>query len=109
MHDVHEFDFIKLVHPNHPAALATSRTCFATETGSVSRCFDRKFFGIDDLLTKQIRDRHLSRRNEEMLIVLDAVHVVFEFRKLAGSIHAIAIHDHGRRDFIVAVLIGVQI
>ena len=64
---------------------------------------------VEDLVAIEIRDRNFGGRNEEEVVVRDAVRVVLELRQLAGAGHRRAIHEQRRPHFLVAVLARVHV
>ena len=57
----------------------------------------------------QVRDGHLSRRNEEQIVRRRLVCFVLELGDLAGALHHLALHDERRLHLNVGVLAGVEI
>ncbi len=70
---------------------------------------DGQVRGIEDFIAIEIRDRHLGRRDEEEVALLDPKGVLLKLRKLAGSRHRGTIYELRRHDFGVAVLADMQI
>ena len=93
MDDVDQLDLVELVHADEPAALAPRRSGFATEAWGVGSHLYGQIGFFEDLVAVKVRYRYLGGGSEEKSAVLEAIHVVFEFRKLPGPEHAVAIDD----------------
>ena len=104
-----QLHLVELVHPNDAARFPAGGTRFPPETGRVGGKFLRQLAQRQNLLPMKIGYRHLRRGREEHLVLLQAIHVLFELRQLRGADHAIATHQEGRTHFRITVLPRVQV
>ena len=120
--DRDQFDFCKLMLPDHAAGIATGRPRFGAEARRQRGQPHRQFFFVDDGFANQIGQRHFGGRDQPETIgqqpsigigeqfALDGPElIVLELRQLAGAVHHLVAHQQRRIDFGVAVLVGVQI
>ena len=97
------------MHAQDAAGVLAGRSRFAAEAGRVGGITDRQLVGLEDLVTVQVRDRHLRRGNEIQLVTSDDIHKIFFVRDLARAASRGRV-DHGRRPYLRhAVLIGVDV
>src|SRR5262245_16704785 len=83
--------------------------CFTAETGSVSDVPNRELLAFEHLFSVDVGHRYFGGRNEKEIWLRDTKQVFFELRELAGSRHGVTIHQKGRQDLAIAMLLGVQI
>lgn len=107
--DVDELHFVELVNADHAARVLARAARFAAETGRVGGVVNGEMLFGEDFLAVQIGHRHFGGGNKKKVFALDAVHVLFKFRELAGADHALAAHHEGRGDFGVTVFAGVEV
>src|SRR5687767_3956884 len=100
----HELHLVELVKAEQASRILAVGPRLAPEAWRV--CDERagKRCNVDDLVTVQVGDGNLGRRNQEHVIARKAVHVILELRQLAGSRHRRAIDDVRNPCLVVAVL-----
>src|SRR6185437_11586638 len=64
---------------------------------------------VEDLVTVQVRDRHLGSRNEEQVFPGDGVLLVLELGELRGPEHRRAVDGKRNPNLLIAVLRRVQV
>src|SRR5262245_31151611 len=82
---------------------------FAPKTRGVGDVSNRELLAFEHLFSMDIRNRHFGGRNEKEIWLRDTKQVFFELRELAGSRHGVTIHQEGRQNLAIAMLLGVQI
>ena len=82
---------------------------FGTEAGTVGAVTQGKVITIQDFIPVQIGNGYFRRGNQVHIHTLQLEHIFRKFRQLAGTLHAVAVHDKGREKFRVPMLSGMQI
>ena len=106
--DLHKLDLVELMHADDALVVSSGGSRLAPETGGVGRHFDRQVGFRQKRVAVEIGDRHLGGGGEENAIDavfsgIGAIHVVLEFRELAGAFHALALDEVRDVDLLVAV------
>lgn len=107
--DLNELDFIKLVHADDTPVVTTGAAGFTAEAGGLGGELDGEIGLGEEGVAVKISDGNLGSGDEELLVVSNAIHVVFKLWKLAGAFHALSINEVGNIDFLVSVLVGLEI
>lgn len=107
--DFHELDLVELMHANEAARAEACAAGFTTEAGCVSGVIDRQLLVRHDFFAMQIRHGHLGGRDEVKIVLGAVIHLIAEFRKLAGADEAIRFHQQRRADLLIAMLRRVQV
>ncbi len=107
--DVHEFDFVKLMHADESAGAEASAACLPAEAGGVSGVVDGKLVVFQDFLTVKIGDGYFGGGNEVEIVLGAVINLVAEFWELAGADEAFGFHEKGRTDLGITMLGGVEI
>ena len=91
------------------ACVAAGSHLFAAEAGGEGDVPNRQRGAVEDLLSIEVRDRHLGGRDEPEVLLGVAVEIVAELGQVAGADQALAPDHIGRVDLDVAVLGRMQI
>src|SRR2546425_795568 len=97
------------MHPQQSPRVPPGGSRFPPEARRVGGVTQRQLSAVQDLVAMQVRDGHLSRRNEEEIVGCRPVRVVGELGDLARALHRRALHDERWLYLHVAVLPGVQV
>ena len=97
------------MHAQQAARILARRAGFAAEARRVGRVLQGQLLCIQNLVTVNVGHRHFRRRNEKEIVRVRAVHVFLKLGKLSRARHHLAAHHKRRPDFLVAVLLDVQV
>ena len=108
MHDLDELHFVELVHADDALVIAAGGSRLAAETRGVGDHFHRQGRLGQYGIAVKVGHRNLGGGREEQAVDpivrgLGAIHVVLEFRELAGALHALAFHEMRDVDLLVSV------
>ncbi len=108
--DLHDFDLLELMLPDHPARIASIAARLAAETRRMADVANRQAFGIENLIAIEIRDRHFGRGNQIQIVIAGDAELIFgKFRQLSRSEQRIAVDEVRNVHLGIAVLGDVQI
>ena len=120
--DRHQFDFCKLMLPDHAAGIAARRARFGAEARRQRGQPHRQFFFIDDGFADEVGQRDFGGGNEAETLGLQSFVgrrkqfaldgpelVILEFRQLARAEHHVVAHQQRRIDLGIAMLVGVEV
>src|SRR3989442_12658088 len=82
-----------LMPPQQSPRVPPGGSRFPPEARRVGGVTQRQLSAVQDLVAMQVRDGHLSRRNEEEIVGCRPVRVVGELGDLARALHRRGLHD----------------
>ncbi len=104
----HQLHLVELVHADDPARVATGRAGLAAEAGREREVPDGELRLVEDLVTVQVRHRHLGGRDEVGGLAGELrrqpEEIFLELRQLTGPGHALGGHHVGDEHLAVAAL-----
>src|SRR5438876_11235732 len=97
------------MHPQQSTRVPPGGTRFPPEARRVGGVAQRQLSAVQDLVAMQVRDGHLSRRNEVEFVWCRLVCVFGELGDLARALYRRALDDERLPCLRLAVLPGVEV
>src|SRR6185437_12161274 len=105
----HQLDLVELMHAKQTTRVLAMRSSLAPEAGRISGECPRQIRLGNYLVTIEIGERNFRGRNEEQLLVAQAVLLVLELGELRRARHRLAIDNGWNPGLLISVLARVRI
>ena len=102
--DAYNLYLVELMQTVQTANVLAVRSSLTTEASRVSATLDRQIFLVENLVTEDVRYRHLCGWNKVEVVELALIHLSLLIRKLTGTVTRSLVHNVRRLYLKVATL-----
>jgi len=107
--ELHQLDLVELMLADQAAGITAVGAGLGAEAWGVGGVVERQVPFLERFIPVDVGDRHLRRRDQIEIPVVDLEQVFGEFRQLPGRRQRGGVGHEGRKDLGISMPLGVEV